>query len=159
MNTKEIIPEFYQLLKTTYSKVRLPSPKLDFFYTLHDEIPHENLKFFSLSKDGKIIIVLAALIYKKCIYAFYIGTDSDQYYLRMRPADLLHWEIMSWAKKNGCERYDWLGAGKPNEDYGVRDFKLQYGGELIELGRYERIYKPVLMELGKLGLKLWQKLK
>ena len=66
---------------------------------------------------------------------------------------------MRWGIVNGIKVFDWLGAGKPNKEYGVRDFKLEYGGKVVEFGRYEKIHKPFLMEIGKIGLKLWQKLK
>ena len=50
-----------------------------------------------------------------------------------------------------------MGAGKPNEDYGVRDFKLQFGGELVEHGRYNNIFNPSLYKIGLLGIKIMAK--
>jgi len=158
-NSKEIIPTFYNLLSKTYKHAKLPYPKIDFFYSLHKKFSSNNLKFFTLCKDNEILIILAALIYNKCLYAFYIGTIRDNHYLKMRPVDLFYWEVLCWAKENACNTYDWLGAGKPDKEYGVRKFKLQYGGKVTELGRYEKVHKPLLMGLGKLGLKLWQKIK
>ena len=52
-----------------------------------------------------------------------------------------------------------MGAGKPDDGgYGVRDFKLKFGGELLELGRYVYVSNPLLFNIGKLGVKLMKKL-
>ena len=36
--------------------------------------------------------------------------------------------------------YDFGGAGWPDEEYGPRDFKAKFGGDLVCYGRYRRIY-------------------
>jgi lipid II:glycine glycyltransferase (peptidoglycan interpeptide bridge formation enzyme) len=158
-NSNEIIPAFFKLMRITYKNAKLPHPKIDFFYSLYNNLSPENLKFFTIKKENDTLIVLVALIFKRCLYAFFIGTTRDNYYLKMRPVDLLYWEVMCWAKKNGCTIFDWLGAGKPDKEYGVRKFKLQYGGEVVEWGRYQKIHKPLMMKIGKLGLKIWQKVR
>jgi len=158
-DSQKIIPTFYNLLSKTYKHSKLPHPKIDFFYAIHKELSPDKIKYFTLSKDQKNIVVLVALIFKNCLYGFYMGTIRDNEYLKMRPVDLFFWEVLCWAKENGCTTYDWLGAGKPNKEYGVRKFKLQYGGKITELGRYEKVHKPFLMKMGKMGLKIWQKLK
>jgi len=158
-NAIDVLPIFYKLLKETYLNVKLPYPSIDFFYRLNDKMTDNYIKYFTLRKNEETIIVLIALIYKECLYAFYIGTKQDKEILRMRPVDLFYWEVMHWGKVNGIKSFDWLGAGKPNKEYGVRDFKLEYGGKLVEFGRFEKVHKPLLMEIGKTGLKIWQKLK
>ena len=47
-----------------------------------------------------------------------------------------------------------MGAGTPDSDYGVREFKSKFGGELVEYGRYVKINKPLLFSIGKFGLKV-----
>jgi len=158
-DAKDVLPIFYKLLKETYLNAKLPYPLIDFFYNLNDKMTDKHIKYFTLRKNEETIIVLVALIYKECLFAFYIGTKQDKEILRMRPVDLFYWEVMRWGIVNGIKVFDWLGAGKPNKEYGVRDFKLEYGGKVVEFGRYEKIHKPFLMEIGKIGLKLWQKLK
>ncbi len=46
--------------------------------------------------------------------------------------------------------FDFMGAGEPGKPYGVRDFKMQFGGELKELGRWVRVCKHGYYNLGKL---------
>jgi len=50
-----------------------------------------------------------------------------------------------------------MGAGKPDEDYGVREFKSKFGGELVNYGRFIRINNPFYYKLGELGLKILYK--
>jgi serine/alanine adding enzyme len=42
-----------------------------------------------------------------------------------------------------------MGAGKPDEGYGVREFKSKFGGELVEHGRFLFVCNPRLYALGK----------
>jgi lipid II:glycine glycyltransferase (peptidoglycan interpeptide bridge formation enzyme) len=42
-----------------------------------------------------------------------------------------------------------MGAGKPGDGYGVREFKSEFGGELVEHGRFLYVCKPQLYVLGK----------
>ena len=51
-----------------------------------------------------------------------------------------------------------MGAGKPDDGgYGVRDFKLKFGGELFEYGRFKHISSKFLYSIGVLGVKLLKK--
>ena len=56
------------------------------------------------------------------------------------------------------EYFDFMGAGSPDSDYGVREFKSKFGGECVEYGRYIKINKPVLYHAGRIGLKVLGKL-
>ena len=63
---------------------------------------------------------------------------------------------MLWAKENNINIYDFAGAGKPGKEYTVRDYKLKFGGALINLGRYQHIHKPFLFRIGVFGLKIYK---
>ena len=55
-------------------------------------------------------------------------------------------------------RFDMMGAGKPDDGgYGVRDFKLKFGGELVEFGRNIHVCNRLLFSIGKLGVKIMKK--
>ena len=53
--------------------------------------------------------------------------------------------------------FDFGGAGKPNEEYGVRDFKKKYGGKLVNFGRYEKVHSPKKLKVSKQVFKLVRK--
>ncbi len=157
VNCKKNISTFYELLKNTFASVKKPFPKIDFFYGISEYFDNKDTKIFQLKKDNTVIVSLLAFTYNNCIYAYYIGTNREHKYFVMRPIDLLYWEVMRWGVNNGFKTFDWMGAGKPDVEYGVRKFKLQYGGNLLALGRYGKTHKPNLMKLGKAGLKIMQK--
>lgn len=158
-SSSDVLPNFYELLKITYSNIKLPYPEIDFFQNLLENIPQNNIKIFTLKKEERIIVALVALIHNSCLSAYYIGVNRDEDVLKTRPVDLFYWEVIKWGSENNCTIYDWMGAGKPNIDYGVRQFKLQYGGNLVEYGRFEQTHKPMLMSMAKLGLKVYKLIK
>ena len=84
---------------------------------------------------------------------------SNIEYYKKYPNDLLPWEIFLWGIKNKYSTFDFGGAGKPDIPYGVRDYKKKFGGEIVEYGRYLNVHSPSLMRLGRLGLKIWKKIK
>ena len=52
-----------------------------------------------------------------------------------------------------------MGAGEPGVPYGVRDFKSEFGGKLVEHGRFLCVKKPLLYKIGVLGVKLLKKIR
>jgi lipid II:glycine glycyltransferase (peptidoglycan interpeptide bridge formation enzyme) len=158
VNKLDTIENFYKLFENLYSNIRIPYPHRSFFQNLNEKI-HENLWWFILEYNGLQSIILCAFQYNKVLYAFSIGIYQDNDFLKMRPVDYFYWEVIKWGSENGLERFDWMGAGKPQEEYGVRKFKLEYGGELKDLGRYIRVHRPLLYKIGKTGIKIRQRIK
>ena len=58
-----------------------------------------------------------------------------------------------------CARYDMMGAGEPGVPYGVRDFKSEFGGELVEHGRFLCVTQPILYKLGVFAVRLLKRIK
>jgi serine/alanine adding enzyme len=152
------IDQFYVLFKNLYTEVRLPYPDKSFFSAIDANIS-ASVKWFILKYKSNPHIILCSLIYKNRLYAFSIGILQDPDFLKLRPVDLFYWKVIKWGAENGVLIFDWMGAGKPEKEYGVRKFKLQYGGEQFNPGRYEKIHYPILYKTGKLGLSVWRKLK
>ncbi|MBN2863650.1 MAG: GNAT family N-acetyltransferase [Bacteroidales bacterium] len=155
----ESIKKFFILLKVTYRKIRLPFPEEEHFFNISRELQPENYMIFIIRKDNQPVVSLFTLIFKKTMYAYYMGSVNDGSTMKEKPVDLLFWEVFKWAIARGIEYFDWMGAGSPGKDYGVRDFKLEYGGELQNFGRFEMIHMPLLYNFSKTGLKIWRKFK
>jgi hypothetical protein len=51
--------------------------------------------------------------------------------------------------------YDFGGADKPNEKYGVRDFKAKFRGNLVCYGRNTCVHTPLVLHLSKIGCRLY----
>ena len=139
-----------------YKRIRLPFHDFEFFKQSKSCLGY-GLKGFGVFQEDKMVAVRLVLCFNSNIYDWYAGAMDD--YLSLRPNDILPWELMKYGVKNGYKSFDFGGAGKPNVPYGVRDFKLKFGGELVEFGRFQKIHKPNLMYLAKIGLTLYKKIK
>ena len=157
-NNIESLKESYEILKEVYNNSKLPLVDFSFFKNLFD-ISNERigLKIFVAKFESKIIGCLLALVYKQTVYNFYAG--SMMKYYKKYPNDLIPWEIFIWAKHDGYKIFDFGGVGKPNVPYGVRDYKKKFGGKLVNFGRFEKIHKPFLYNIAKIGFKIWQRVK
>jgi lipid II:glycine glycyltransferase (peptidoglycan interpeptide bridge formation enzyme) len=109
--------------------------------------PRGMVKFLLARLNGQIIAGSVELIYKHTIYGWYGGMDRS--YGDYIPNELLLWYIFKWGTDNGYRVYDFGGAGRPDEEYGVRDFKAKFGGELVCYGRNTCVHSPRLLELSQ----------
>ena len=147
-----------QMIKKTYNRVGLPSPDSQFFINAHEKFKGiGGLKIFAARYNSEIIACRFVLCHNKLIYDWYAGAHEE--HLDKYPNDFLPFKVMEWGISNGYELFDFGGAGKPNKEYGVRDFKLKFGGELVEFGRFEQVHNPLLMKIGRLGLAIYKKIK
>lgn len=150
--------EAYEIIKEVYQRVKLPVPDKEFFEELQERLVGETeLLIFSAKFETRIIAVRFVLSYKKCLYVFYSG--ANQQFQGKGVNDLINWELMLWGKRNSFTIFDFAGAGNPNIPYGVRDYKMKFGGQVINPGRYEKIHQPLLFVVAKQVFYVWRKLK
>jgi len=83
----------------------------------------------------------------------------DSEYKNQFPSIMATWAAIEYANENNIPLFDFMGAGNPNEAYGVREFKSRFGGEQVEHGRYLNILNPFLYKIGEIGLNVLSKLK
>ena len=88
---------------------------------------------------------------------FECGMNAE--YKEQYPSVMATWAGMKLAHEMGCARYDMMGAGEPGVPYGVRDFKSEFGGELVEQGRFLCVTQPILYKLGVFAVRLLKCLK
>lgn len=158
MTTIKELNESLKLIRNTYNRVKLPMPDVGFFISTFKECHLKGyVKFFGCKIDGKLIGTRYVLTYNNLVYDWYAGTDEN--YLDFYPNDFLPYKIMQWGRDNGYNLFQFGGAGKPNKPYGVRDYKLKFGGNLVNWGRFEKINKPILMKIARVGFMLYQKVK
>ena len=154
--TIDQVRTFYTILKDLYhTKVKTPLWSWEFFEQLYYI---ENAKYILVELDGKIVGGAACVCLPgKALYEWYAcGLDNCRD--DIRPTSVAIWGEMQYAAENGYPLFDFMGAGKPDEPYGVRDFKAEFGGELVEHGRFLCVRKPLLYWIGKMGVK-WLKRK
>ena len=156
---EENIDVFYALLCETYETIKGLHPSKDYFLSLKQNVGKNVFKLFELRLENNVIVSFIGFLSKGILYAHYIGNKKEKKMLLLRPVDLFYWELLKWCNENGVKYFNWLGAGHKNKDYGVRDFKLKFGGDVFEPGRMKKYGNLVIKITFNLALAVWKKLK
>ena len=153
--TIEQVRAYYDILLDLYkTKVKTPLFRWEWFEQLY-RCP--DARFILTELEGKIVGGTVCMELKgKALYEWF-ACGIDGVYPHIYPSTYATYLGIKYAAENGCKIFDMMGAGKPEEAYGVRDFKAKFGGELVEHGRLLCVCKPLLYKLGKLGVKLLKK--
>ena len=147
----------YAMLEELYvTKVKTPLFPFEFFEKL-SKIPSSRF-FVAKNAEGQLLggLVCVALEHRT-VYAW-LACGDDYNYKSLSPSVMVNYAGVSYAARQGIPRFDFMGAGKPDDGgYGVRDFKLKFGGELVEYGRYVHVCNRLLFGIGKLAVKVLKK--
>lgn len=149
---------FYSMLEELYRvKVKSPVYPYEFFEKLY-ELPSSRF-FMAKNAEGKVLGGLVCVVLEgRTVYAW-AACGDDQNNRTLSPSVMANYAGVRYAAENGYPRFDFMGAGKPDDGgYGVRDFKLKFGGELVEYGRFVHVCSPLLFALGKTGVKIMKRL-
>ena len=157
ITSKSQINIFYEFLEDVYQNAKMPLVDVNHFEAIFDIlVPKGMAKFHLAEYEGEYIGGRVSLIYRDIIHAYFVGVPKR--YKRLYPNPLLNWEIMRWGIENGYHTFDFGGAGKPNKDYGVREFKRQFGGTLVNYGRYQKIHSPIKLKMAKKGFEIYRRI-
>ncbi len=146
------VREYYEILADLYrTKVKTPLFPWEFFEKLYTL---SSAHFLLIAKEdeilgGTVCVELAG----KCLYEWF-ACGKDGLYKTIFPSCMATYSGMRYAAEHNMPRFDMMGAGKPEEAYGVRDFKAKFGGEMVEQGRYLCICNKLLYNIGKMGVKI-----
>lgn len=150
------VREWYEILRELYrTKVKTPLWPVEFFLEAYRQGVG---RFMLVRHEGKVIGGSMVVMWKPeerlgTVYEWFeCGLNAE--YKEQYPSVMATWAGITLAHETGCARYDMMGAGEPGVPYGVRDFKSEFGGELVEHGRFLCVNKPMLYRLGKLGVKI-----
>jgi len=146
------LKNYYELLRNLYkSKVKTPLFPYEFFEKLK-ELP--NGKVFGVKYQAKIIGGSACVFLEnKAVYEWF-ACGLDKKFNHIYPSTLATWAGVEYAANNGYQYFDMMGAGKPGENYGVREFKAKFGGELVEFGRFLYVCNNFLYYIGQTAIKI-----
>lgn len=145
------IREWYEVLSELYrTKVKTPLWPIDLFLEAYRQ---GIAKFLLVKHEGRIIGGSMVVADERTVYEWFeCGLNAeckDQY-----PSVMATWGGIQLAHQSGCTRYDMMGAGEPGVPYGVRDFKAEFGGQMVEHGRFLCVCKPMLYRLGVCVVKI-----
>ncbi len=144
------VRDCYELLRKTYQNAQVPLADCSLFESAFDVLLPKNMIRFTCARvDNAFAATSIELLYKDGVYGWYGGMDRA--YTSYVPNELLMWHILQWGAEKGYRSYDFGGAGKPKQEYGVRDFKAKFGGELVCFGRYTFVHAPLLLHISTAG--------
>ena len=154
---KENIQVFYNLLKETHKRVRMPLPDISLYESIFDIfVPQRRALFLFAKYDNKYIATQLALIYKDTVHALFTGAIKD--YLSYHPGDLLIWHLLEWGSENGYKTFDFGGGGTPTKNVNLRNYKSRFGAEFPNYGRYKKVYSPIKMKMTEKGFSIYRKM-
>lgn len=156
-NQREQVGICYELLQKTYRAAQVPLADRSLFEAAFDVLYPKGMVKFLLVKVGEAYAAGSVeLVFKDTIYGWYGGLDRA--FSNHNPNELLTWYILEWGARNGFKVYDFGGAGKPDEEYGVREFKAKFGGELVNFGRNTCVHSPLLLKWSIWGYKIYRRM-
>jgi serine/alanine adding enzyme len=153
--TNEELKELYKILQKLYKEnVKLPLPPFEYFTGIMNSPVG---KIFIVEHNSNIIGGSVCLFLpEKEIYTMYYCGERN-YNKKIFPTHLSILAAIEFGVTRKARSLDFMGAGKIEKEYGVRQYKLEFGGELVEHGRFLKISQSTLYYLGSKGLKLYKK--
>lgn len=148
--TLEQVKEYYLILDDLYkTKVKTPLFGFEFFEKLY---ACKSAKFILIKLNDEIIGGTVCVCLDGIGVYEWFACGKDGKYKNIYPSTLATYSGIEYAVQHSYPLFDMMGAGKPTEDYGVRDFKSKFGGILVEYGRFINILNPFLYWIGKKGV-------
>lgn len=126
-------------IEYTQQSINSDSINSEAYTATHTQQSIHSEAYTTQQEAGKIMGGMFVVKDEKRVYEWYVVGTVPVTYAGLR-----------YAVETGREVFDFMGAGEPGKPYGVRDFKMQFGGELKELGRWIRVCKRGYYNLGKL---------
>jgi peptidoglycan pentaglycine glycine transferase (the first glycine) len=139
-----LVEGFWKLLVATAERKGFIERPLAYYRALA-QIFGENARVFLARYEGETVAGAIVVVYGHTAYYLYGASGGDR---SVKPAELLQYRAMLWAKQRGACRYDMWGIpAHPTEDnplYGVFRFKSGFGGqEVLYAGAQDLILMPV----------------
>ncbi|MFN3189920.1 MAG: lipid II:glycine glycyltransferase FemX [Aureliella sp.] len=144
--SKEQLDTMYRLVQTSYERSGVPLVDRRLFTEALERLGNEVVQVRIARFEGEAVAAGISLAFRGRFYAWYGGGMRRP---GIAPFDVLTWDEIRWASENGFQCYDFGGAGWPDEEYGPREFKAKFGGDLVSYGRYRKVSAPVALKLAE----------
>lgn len=149
--SEQDVKDWYKILYALYrQKVRTPLWSEEFFLSFYRK--GRGIYLLVKHQDKVIGGMMCPILNGKAMYEWYV-CGLDELYKEQYASVMATYAAIEYAKANQIPLFDFMGAGIPNEPYGVRDFKMEFGGEVVEYGRYLYVRNPLLYWIGKMGVR------
>ena len=157
LTTADEIQQVVALIEKTYRRKHVPIGYLNMFDKVQGILRDYAHFFGCYTAEGLMIAGQVRLCYGTLVYAWFAGSDED--FFKLRPNDFTMWNVIRWAHEKGYKEFDFGGGGEPGKPYGVRDYKLKYGCDMFDYGRYILAHRPITYWAAATAYNLYHKLK
>jgi lipid II:glycine glycyltransferase (peptidoglycan interpeptide bridge formation enzyme) len=124
----ELVERFWNLLAATAQRKRFIDRPLVYFSQLV-EVFGDSARVLLAEHEGQTVAGAIVVAFGRAAYYLYGASGGDR---SVKPAELVQYRAMLWAKGRGATRYDMWGIpAHPTEDnplHGVYRFKSGFGG-------------------------------
>lgn len=154
------VEDFYRIYKETCSRQN---------FIIHPISYYKKIRSLIIGKDmGRVftayheqVPVASVIIFNFGKRIWYMYGASLSSHRNMMPNNLLHWEVIKWAKDLGFEEYDlWGIPSNPKEGHplwGVYRFKKGFNAKLFKfIGSYDLPFNGLLYRLFDKAIILYQ---
>lgn len=154
-NSVDGIERLHELLRYSYGRSRVPLLGQDFFENAMEYLPPGCVRIRTAFVDDAPVASIISLVFGDRVFSWYGGT------LRLgglSPFACIVWDDIAWGSDNGYAHYDFGGAGWPNQSYGPRKFKANFGGTEVRYGRYVMTYSDLRLKVAEFAYQMSQRL-
>jgi len=159
---KDDLKIFYRILQETASRDKFLIRSYQYFEWIWDYmVDNHYAQVFLAEYEGQVIAgSLAMVLGDKAWYLY--GASSNEH-RNVMPNYLIQWEMIRWARRQGCTLYDFRGVSgdldESNPLYGLYRFKKGFNGQFTEfIGEWDRVYSPLFYWLWNKVLPLYLKM-
>lgn len=145
-NDNEDLKVFYDILLETARRDHFLIRGYEYFEWIWQHmVVNGYAQIFLADYEGQVVAATLAMILGDKVWYLY-GASSNQH-RNVMPNYLIQWEMIRWARQQGCSIYDFRGVSgdldESNPLYGLYRFKKGFGGEFTEfIGEWDQVYSP-----------------
>jgi peptidoglycan biosynthesis/recognition FemAB-like protein len=97
--------------------------------------------FVAEDRDRQILATLGMYLFNGMATEIASALSPAAYQTKVPAQDILHWEMIRYAKAHGCHTFNLAGVAPQPADAkeaGIRRFKEKWGGRYVEYNRHEK---------------------
>lgn len=148
VESEAAIDRVYRLIQCSFNRSRVPLADVDLFTSVLRELPPGTVQIRVAKFNGRDVAGAIGLVFNGRYFAWYGGTTRIR---GICPFACIVWDEIEWGQENGLSWYDFGGAGSPDEDYGPRIFKSRFHGELVNYGRFRKVFSHRRLAIAQRG--------
>ncbi len=145
-NSRQGLQTYLDILQETLERQKFYLHSPEYFQKMWDLLHESDLMhIFHAEYDNMILASWILFKWKDTVYYPY-GASRDAH-REIMASNLMMWEMITWAKRQGAEIFDMWGSLGPDPDkkdswYGFHRFKKGYGGDLMQfIGTFDLVLK------------------